>query len=84
LALQTLMSPNGYKTVQGIMLSELTPEVLHAAATNAALRKQKGLSGLATDSPSGSAGTGMEEPDFDNMVDAAKWARANPEGHDSH
>ena len=84
-ALKTLMSPNGYKTVQGIMLSELSPEILHKAATNAALRKHKGLSGLATDGPSGSPGTGTEPPpEFDSIIDAAKWARANPEGHDSN
>jgi hypothetical protein len=79
------MSPAGYKTVKGIMLSELSPEILHAAATNAALRKQKGLSGLATDSPSGSPGTGTEPPpDFDTYIQAAQWARENPEGHDSN
>ena len=84
-AMKSLMGPSGEATVRGIMLSSITPETLREAAVNADLRKQKGLSSLATDGPSGALSTGMEPPGpFETATKAANWARANPEGHDSY
>ena len=84
-AMESISSPSGYSTVQGIMLSGLEPEVLLRAATNATSARRSGLSNLATDGPSGIASTGTEPPpEFDNLRDAVAWAVANPDGHDSY
>jgi len=83
-ALKSLGSRNGYKTVKGIMLADVPPEAFQRAVANSALRKQQELSGLATDGPSGNLSTGREPPpEFASALEAARWARANPEGHDS-
>lgn len=83
-AMRTLMSPNGYKTVKGIMLSELSAESLRAAAENIALRKQQGLSGLATDGPSSTSSTGREPPpEFATAIEVARHAKANPDAYDA-
>jgi hypothetical protein len=84
-AMKSLTTPNGVATVRGIMLSSITPDALRAAASNADLRKRQGLSSLATDGPSGTASAGTEPPaDFASHYEAAKWAKANPEGHNSY
>jgi len=83
-AMKALMSPNGEATVRGIMLSSISPEALRAAAANADLRKRQGLEGLATDGPSSTSSTGKEPPpDFKTAIEAAQWARNNPNAHDS-
>jgi len=83
-AIESVMGPNGKSTVQGIMLSKITPKVLQEAVNNAALRKSQGLADLSTDSPSGGASTGMEAPpESMSAIDAARWARANPNAHNS-
>ena len=84
-ALKSLMSVGGEATVRGIMLSTITPESLRAAAINTDLRKRQGLSRLATDGPSGIGSAGKEAPtEFSSAFEAAEFARANPEGHDSY
>ena len=83
-AMKSLMSMTGEKTVRGIMLSAIDPEALRAAAANATSAKRSGLASLATDGPSGVASTGMEPPPvFKTAKEAADFARANPEGHNS-
>lgn len=83
-ALKSLMSVGGEATVRGIMLSTISPDALRAAASNTDLRKQQGLSRLATDGPSGIGSAGKEAPtEFSSAFEAAEFARANPEGHDS-
>jgi len=84
-AMKSLGTPNGYKTVKGIMLADVPPEAFVRAADNIALRKRQGLSGLATDGPSGALSTGKEAPpDFADEMQAAAYAAANPDGHDSY
>ena len=84
-AMKSLTSAGGEATVRGIMLSSITPEALRAAAANTDLRKRQGLERLATDGPSGISSTGREAPaQFDSHVAAAKYARENPDGHDSY
>jgi hypothetical protein len=66
------------------MLQDVTPEDFRAANENADLRKAQGLGQLATDGLSNVATTGTEPPPvFKDYKDAARWAKANPNAHDS-
>ena len=85
-AIESVGTQNGYKTVRGIMLADIPREAFARASANVALRKSQGLSDLSTDGPSGSLSTGREAPpDFaGDFIAASKWAKANPDGHDSY
>jgi len=83
-ALKSLGGPNGYSTVKGILLSGASPEAFQRAAENLALRRQKGLSNLATDDPSRVLSTGQEAPkEFADYKAAAKYFAAHPEQNTS-
>ncbi len=83
-ALDSIMAPNGKKTVQGIMLASISPEALLKAAQNVDLRKKQGLSNLTTDGPSGDASAGKEPPPkFQSAIEAANYAREGG-AHDSY
>lgn len=83
-ALKSLWGPGGYSTVKGILLGGAPPEAFQRAAENLTLRKQKGLSALGTDGPSGALTTGQEAPsEFASAREAAKYFAAHPDQNPS-
>jgi hypothetical protein len=84
-ALDALAREDGFAQVQGLMLQQVTPEVLQKAANRAALRKQGKLTSIATDSPGRIASDGKEPPPkFASYAEAALWAENNPDAHDAY
>jgi hypothetical protein len=87
-AIRNLMGPNSFDIVRSLMLAGLTPDALLDCQKNRDRRKGTALGGLATDGRPGTVSTGREPPpDFSKSanaaVEAALWAEANPDGHDS-
>lgn len=76
-ALENLMNPSSYEsTFRGVALGRLDPGEVAEAAQRAKLRKEKGLSALSTDSPSGRASSGAEAPpEFKSAVEAFAYAQ---------
>lgn len=79
-ALQRLMTPQGEKTVRGLVLEQLGTEDLDALFAERLRRKGQGLASLATDGPSEIASQGDEPmPEHKSALEALKMARAKPE-----
>jgi hypothetical protein len=84
-AIKSMEGPGGLDTVRGMMYTHLSPDALRAAASNVDLQRQQGLDALATDGRPATYSRGTEAPpSFDGDYGAmVKWARQNPQGHDS-
>jgi hypothetical protein len=83
-AVQAVMQPTGEMTVRGLMLGGANPDDIFQASQRTALRKKTGLSSLATDVPGAAGSKGTEPPpQFATAIEAAQYAAANPDAHDS-
>lgn len=87
-AIDSLSTPSGQAVVEGIFLPAIGPEGLLQAQQNRDRRRSEGLSELETDGLPEHASSGREPPpEFKGpnaAIDAAEWARKNPDAHDSY
>lgn len=85
-ALEAVQNPaHGKAQVSAMALPMLSFDEQTAAIEQRALRKSKGLRGLATGGPSTGASSGTEPPPrFKSALEALEWAQAHPESHDSY